>query len=133
MEQKLLRHCIERVSKKFGQDLENHGSDKNLQQLSEAIYSKTEMRPDLQSLKNAIETSKGKGTLPVDEKTRYALARYLDYYSWADFAEATSQQLGIDYQPELGNEGKFYWIIYVIGALILLVGLAFVMYRYGVK
>jgi hypothetical protein len=57
----------------------------------------------------------------------------LGFDSWPDFAEAASQQLGIKFEPELGNEGKFYWVLYVMGAVILCGALVWVMLKYGSK
>ena len=128
LERNILHYCCKLLIEKFGQGSAETWTEANYTALEDAIFKKAKIKVSKEELKQLLSERNNESP---QKSTKTALARYLAFDSWAEFVESAEGDLGIQHRPDLDNEEKYYWMVYAGGALILILALAFVMYRYG--
>lgn len=128
MERNILHYCNKLLTQKFSQGSFDTWTEDNFIALEEEIFNKTKIKVTAKELKQLLSPWSNESP---QKSTKTALARYLGFDSWAEFVEIAEDDLGIQPRPDLGNEEKYYWMVYAGGALILILALAYVMFRYG--
>lgn len=133
MEQKILDYCCLRVAEKFGKGPAEQWTESTFIELSESILAETKVMISKNTLKRIFKKIAIPDYYSPQKETKNALARYLGYADWGEFADVAIAELGLQTQPKaktgIAFNSSFLWI----GGLLVMLATTVIMWVYFSK